>query len=68
MPATLETQSERQVTKFISMRMMLETIVGSIIFGPFGESFGYHWPLLLSGMMLMLIPFLLNALNGLTKT
>lgn len=48
---------------FISVWMMLGTIVGSVMFGYVGASFGYHWPLMLSGMVLTLIPVLLHVIN-----
>jgi MFS family permease len=48
---------------FISVWMMLGTIVGSIIFGQVGASFGYHWPLILSGIILAAIPVLLHTIN-----
>lgn len=45
---------------FISAVMMTGTIAGSIVFGHLGDIIGYSAPLIISGIILTLVPMLMN--------
>ena len=38
----------------MALTITIGTIAGSIITGPIGEAIGYHWPLIISGIIAIL--------------
>jgi MFS family permease len=52
---------------FVSLWTAVGTMVGSLLFGWVGGRFGYRWPLILSGALLVLVPLLRPLLAGLEE-
>lgn len=45
---------------FVSLWMAVGALFGSLIYGWMGARFGHHWPLIMSGILLILVPPLLR--------
>jgi predicted MFS family arabinose efflux permease len=57
------------LASFVTTATILGRLVGSLGYAPLGDAFGYHWSLIISGILVLLaIPPLLRVLPGTEST